>query len=277
MLADEVIAEVVAGPLDGFVARRDALAKELKAAGETDDSAAVKRLRKPSRLAWSLDAAVRADDQAVERVAAAVHAVLEAQDGRGDMREANRALRDNMQAAAAVAASAAADAGLSVARADLVPALMAVVGDATAFDRLRKAHLVEIPAAGGFEIAALTTAPRVGLDNDTAAPGERTAVVTQLHPPDAAATERARKAVDEAGSSADARRAEADDAERGVEAATAAVEAADRALQQAEADARDAADRLRAAKRAAKTARDTARQADRTAAAARAKLQEMER
>jgi hypothetical protein len=40
----DVIADLYAGPLDAFVARRDALAKELRAAGRRDDAKAVKAL-----------------------------------------------------------------------------------------------------------------------------------------------------------------------------------------------------------------------------------------
>src|SRR6266511_1339398 len=118
---DPLITEVVSGPPDTFVARRDALVRELKSAGRTDESAAVKRLRKPSRLAWALDAAVAADGDAIERVAAAVQTVVEAQEGAGDMRSATHDLRDTVAAAATVAAKVAKDAGMSVARADLVP------------------------------------------------------------------------------------------------------------------------------------------------------------
>ena len=44
---------------DRFIEARDRLAKELRAAGKDDDAAAVKKLRKPSVVAWSLNAAAR--------------------------------------------------------------------------------------------------------------------------------------------------------------------------------------------------------------------------
>jgi hypothetical protein len=44
---------------DRFVEARDRLAKELRAGGRDDDAAAVKKLRKPSVVAWSLNAAAR--------------------------------------------------------------------------------------------------------------------------------------------------------------------------------------------------------------------------
>ena len=42
-------------PLDQFVARRDALAKSLKEAGDADESRRVKALRKPSVVAWAIN------------------------------------------------------------------------------------------------------------------------------------------------------------------------------------------------------------------------------
>src|SRR5687767_7115413 len=48
------VAAVYGGPFEDFVRRRDALAKELRAAGNRDAAALVKNLRKPSRAAWAL-------------------------------------------------------------------------------------------------------------------------------------------------------------------------------------------------------------------------------
>jgi hypothetical protein len=42
-----------------FIEARDRLAKELRAAGQDDDAAAVKKLRKPSVVAWALNMAAR--------------------------------------------------------------------------------------------------------------------------------------------------------------------------------------------------------------------------
>src|SRR5262249_124985 len=44
---------------DAFTKERDALARELKAAGRTAASAAVKALKKPSRSAWAVDQLAR--------------------------------------------------------------------------------------------------------------------------------------------------------------------------------------------------------------------------
>ena len=53
---DAAIGAIYGGPLDEFVTARDGLARELRAAGRRDDATAVRKLAKPRRLAWALDA-----------------------------------------------------------------------------------------------------------------------------------------------------------------------------------------------------------------------------
>ena len=56
---------VYRGPLEEFVSRRDALAKQLRAAKRREDADRVKALRKPSRTAWVLDAIVHEDPASI--------------------------------------------------------------------------------------------------------------------------------------------------------------------------------------------------------------------
>ncbi|MDQ1520860.1 MAG: hypothetical protein QOI55_1933, partial [Actinomycetota bacterium] len=56
---DPAFDELYAGDLDEFVARRDQLAKDLRGSGDRDAAAKAKRLRKPSRVAWAVNQAVR--------------------------------------------------------------------------------------------------------------------------------------------------------------------------------------------------------------------------
>jgi hypothetical protein len=58
-------------PPDRFIAERDALVKELRAAGRDDDAAAVKKLRKPTATVWALN-------QLAEREPEALAALFEA-------------------------------------------------------------------------------------------------------------------------------------------------------------------------------------------------------
>ena len=52
---DDRIDELYAGPMDEFIAQRDAIVKELKAAKDKDAAAAVKALRKPTAAAWAVN------------------------------------------------------------------------------------------------------------------------------------------------------------------------------------------------------------------------------
>src|SRR5689334_19726956 len=65
---------------EDFVAARDALAKELKAAGQVADAAEVKKLRKPTVQAWIADQVRRHHDDAVDALRYASVAVADAQE-----------------------------------------------------------------------------------------------------------------------------------------------------------------------------------------------------
>jgi len=55
-------------PPDGFIAARDSLVAELRAAGQEDEAAAVKKLRKPSVVAWAVNAASREAPEEIDAV-----------------------------------------------------------------------------------------------------------------------------------------------------------------------------------------------------------------
>ena len=65
---------------EDFVAARDALAKELKAAGRKDEAAEVKKLRKPTVPVWIAEQVRRHHDDAVDTLRDASAAVAEAQE-----------------------------------------------------------------------------------------------------------------------------------------------------------------------------------------------------
>jgi hypothetical protein len=257
--------------LEDFVARRDAIVRDLRAEGKRDEAAAVKALRKPSRTAWALDAAFHAGAGHIEQVAAAVNQVVEAQDGRGDMRDATRALRDAVQGAARAAADAAAAAGHPVDRANLVPALLGVVGDPTAFGLLRKGQLADLPVGGDLDV--LTNPPpllAVSLPAAGAGAGAAAALPDEPPPPvDLAARRKARATVDKATEAATSAHDDLTAAEQAVDDAKTAFDVAEATLHQAETDARDARTALNEAQRASRAAAQQARQADRDLAAAR--------
>jgi hypothetical protein len=59
-------ADLYALPLGDFTAARDALAKQLRDGGDPDGAAAVKQLRKPSVVAWAVNAAAREHPEDIE-------------------------------------------------------------------------------------------------------------------------------------------------------------------------------------------------------------------
>lgn len=95
----EGVEAVFAADLAEFVATRDALVKELKAAGDKDGAAAVKQLKKPSTVAWGVNRVVRENPDDVAALVEAAAAVRAAQvravqgNDAGGLREASREWR----------------------------------------------------------------------------------------------------------------------------------------------------------------------------------------
>lgn len=69
------------GPLERFVADRDALAKQARAAGQRELATAIKALRKPTVAAAALNQALQVDPEAVETLLGAVDDLRRAQEG----------------------------------------------------------------------------------------------------------------------------------------------------------------------------------------------------
>ena len=147
---DERADALYALPLDRFTAERDALAKALKADGDKDAAAEVKRLAKPTQAAWAVNAAIREDPQAAEALVEAARTLADAQQellGGGDA----AALR-----AAATQARAAVDALLDAAPArgaavDKVRAtLHAATVDPEVLEEVAAGRVLRERAASGF-------------------------------------------------------------------------------------------------------------------------------
>ncbi len=68
MSLDEVVAELLAGPLDEFTSRRNAKAKEMKAAGQRDLAAEVDTVKKPPVSVWAVNQLARRNKPVLERV-----------------------------------------------------------------------------------------------------------------------------------------------------------------------------------------------------------------
>ena len=103
-------------PLEEFTPARDALAKELKAAGHKDEAAEVKRLRKPSLAAWALNRVARDHPEAIGQLREAGADLRAAQDealsgDAGRLRDTGRALADEISRVSALAAEVLQSAG----------------------------------------------------------------------------------------------------------------------------------------------------------------------
>ena len=79
-MADDPIDVLYGLPLEDFVARRDALAKELRAGGDREGAAEVKRLAKPTRAAWSVNRLARERPEEIQALVEAGAALAGAQE-----------------------------------------------------------------------------------------------------------------------------------------------------------------------------------------------------
>lgn len=133
-------------PPPEFVAARNALAKELRAAGERDDASAVAALRRPSWVDWALVRVADDDPDAVVAFAAAAAAMRDAQDaavgGRSaDVAGALRAVRDAASTLAKRADATLRGAGRDTELPAILERLTAVAGDAGATAALAAGEL----------------------------------------------------------------------------------------------------------------------------------------
>jgi hypothetical protein len=275
---DAAIGAVYGGPLDEFVTARDRLARSLRAAGRRDESTEVRKLAKPKRLAWALDAAVLAERAEFEGVDAAAEALADARTGT-DVREATNALRGAARSLADVASERAeASGGAALDQSELVPAVLAVAADPEALAALRAGRLVDVPSAGAFGAfapgpgrpAAKTARAKrdVEADSDTSASPESPSR-EESHPSaagrgraSAREVKAAERAVEQAESRYDAARSRASDAADVAETAAAELAAAEDRRRSAQREVEAARERLDGARRDARRAAAEAQEAE---------------
>jgi hypothetical protein len=147
-------------PLEEFTPARDALAKELKAAGRKDEAADVKALRKPSVAAWALNLVAREHPDAVEGLRAAGAVLREAQDeamsgDAGRLRDAGRALAEEVDRVVRLSGDVLRGAGRPASAAvqeKIVATLRTAAVDNDAGDALARGVLVEELESTGFSL-----------------------------------------------------------------------------------------------------------------------------
>jgi hypothetical protein len=103
-------------PLDQFVARRDALAKSLRAAGDAGSAARVKALRKPSVVAWAINRLhlERQGLREIEAASAALRAALQHPRSAAERRDAIESRRRALEAATTATVAMLEEAGSAV-------------------------------------------------------------------------------------------------------------------------------------------------------------------
>ena len=150
---------------DGFVAGRDALVKEVRAAGDRSEADRIKKLRRPSVAAWLINRAALASPKPLEEFAEASRRLEEAQaralDGDEDAVAQWRAAagheRVAIEAVVEAAASLARDSGRSVNERALELAgetLHAAAGDSDLRDRVMRGRLEREQSATTLGIPA---------------------------------------------------------------------------------------------------------------------------
>ena len=261
-------------PLEEFISRRDALAKELRAEKRRDDAALVKALRKPSRIAWSLDAVVREDPASIEQLAGAIH---DAQTG-ADLRSALEAVKENVRAVAAAASRAAVRAEHPIDPNALAMAVHAIIGDATAFAEWRAGRLIDVPEGGGLDLLSALTARPALAKPKTPTPPKPAPRVAEAPKPDPRIELRAaaRAELKRAEKRLHEMQDEPKHAAKSLRDATAKLEAAERALAQAQAEVNAQQHNVERAQRHADSATENVDDAQRDVDQAQARLEKLE-
>jgi hypothetical protein len=174
-MADDPAARLYGLDLEEFIGARDALAKELRADGDRDGAAAVKKLAKPTRAAWAVNWLVRDRPEEIAALVAAGDALAGAQEQLLDGADAD-VLRSAAVAARALVDALAAEAPVEGAARDKVRAtLHAATVDAEVRAEVAAGRVVKERSAAGFGgLDALIAAGRGREDGGAPAkPGKR--------------------------------------------------------------------------------------------------------
>ncbi|HXM52926.1 MAG TPA: hypothetical protein VN913_06590 [Candidatus Binatus sp.] len=175
MSVDEVVAELLAGPLDEFTSRRNAKAKELKAAEQRELAAEVASLKKPPVAVWAVNQLARRNKPVLDRLRRTGEQVVLAQSGAvagrknaaPELRSASEALQRELEGAIREAGNVLRAGGHAADEATLrrvqeMLRLAAVSGGET-WDRLQRGALISEPRAGEDMLtAAFALAPSAG-------------------------------------------------------------------------------------------------------------------
>ena len=277
------IDELYGGDPGEFVALRDALARELRGAGDREAAATVAKLRRPTVVAWAVNQVGREHPTDLDELLASGEAVADAQaeavggGGAAALRDAMRERRDVVRrlAGAAVRLLDERGGGGETHRDEIVATLEAASLDPEAADLVRRGRLTkELPAPSGFGGAGDAAALFAPAPSTRKAPAKKKAAAAKAAPakkPDEP-KKPTKKQIDAATS---AHRRASQRAERAAAAAEDARREADRAAAQVtrlEGELAAARDRATQLAEAAVAAEEDAATAQDAAAATEAEL-----
>jgi hypothetical protein len=171
MKLDDVLADLLHSPLNEFTNRRNAKAKELKAAGQRELAEEVTALKKPPVPVWAVNQLARGNKAVLERLHEMGEGVVKAQQaavgGRRNAAPELRSASDRLQRELEVAVRTVADRlrtdghaadEATLRRVQEILRLAAVSGGET-WDRLRAGTLIDEPRAGEDMLTAAFAAP----------------------------------------------------------------------------------------------------------------------
>jgi hypothetical protein len=159
-MAEDPIDLLYGLPLEDFVARRDALAKEIRSGGDRERAAEIKKLPKPTRAAWAVNQLARSRPEEVRALVAAGAALAGAQEQLLDGADA-AVLRSAAEAARALVGALAAEAPVDGVTRDKVRAtLHAATVDEDVRAEVAAGRVLKERSASGFGgLEALLAAP----------------------------------------------------------------------------------------------------------------------
>ncbi|MQA81281.1 MAG: hypothetical protein GEV10_22820 [Streptosporangiales bacterium] len=266
---DDVADELYALPAGDFIAARDGRAAEVRADGDRETAAAIKKLRKPSSSAWLANMLVRHRQDEIAELADLGDALREAQTNlSGDeLRSLTRQRRQLIDRLLPAARALATELGQPVSESvlqELEGTLQAALVDPSAAEAVsggRLATAVQVETTFGFGSAPMPAPASIDTKRRERAAAKKRA---EEDANDTDRVARARRKLDEATGAADA-------AERTADERLAAAEDADERLAQASARVEELNAELREAREVRNRADTEARRArDRSTAATRA-------
>jgi hypothetical protein len=221
-MVEQALEALFTGSVETFIAERDRLAKELKAAGDKDGAAVVKAQHKPTLVAHALNTLVRAERPQIDQLIALGAALAS---GKGDFQAMLEKQRALLQALTQKAAALAGDDAPSI-----VSVLQGAMASPELAQQVRTARFSKLPEVPvgffGMPGAAAPAVARPAEAKPQAEPAKVDRAEAEREAKHAAERAAAEKAADQARADADAKGEAADALEKAARDAANAAAAA---------------------------------------------------